>query len=236
MSKTVKNILLVFTLICAIVLIVFCIELFLINRSSDGEPGSSISNGAPGGNTNGEPGGGSPGEGSSAEEDPNAGNQPPDEPETAPPPPDGVRYELMISNTNKLILYVKDELFDYVDNETDWWYHYTGGGNAKLEIGATFVPPITSSEEHAAFLISGYADSDDLTIGGEQTVGGSAIRGYHITANKGGETYELWMHDLSDSGFDSLSIIFIINYSNDTQKNALYEVLDTLEIMQAEDS
>ena len=232
MSKTVKNILLVFTVVCAIGLAVFCIELFLINRGVEaGEPDPSISGGGPGETpTDGptdppdstDPAGGT---GQTPENGQQNNNTDP------PQPPDGKRYELLIPDGMKLVLYVSEDLFEYVDNEIDWWFTYTGGGNAKLEISPTFVPPLYTDEDHAKFLLSSYSETDTVAVGGEQDIRGSSVKGLHFFAEKNGETYELWMHNLSDSGFDSLSIVFVINHSNEAQRKALYEILDTLEMI-----
>jgi hypothetical protein len=228
MSNISKNLLLALTLLCVIVLIIFCVELFLINRGT--EPGGQSPAAAvdppteenePDPTTEDPPGGdvnGNGNQGGTGDNGPGDG---------APrPPPQGERHELPITEDMKLVVYAREELFDYAENELDWWFIYTGG-IATLEISFAVISPHGVAADAETFL-NNYTGGDDSVFGGEEQIKGSSLRGYYVSANVDGEIYEAWIHSLPNSDF---ALIFVINFENDQQKEALYEVLGTIDIM-----
>jgi len=218
MSNITKNLLLGLTLVCVIVLIVFCIQLIVLNRGVDpAGQGSVIS----GGSQNED-------EDSDLEDGENAEGE--DEASavsavsTPRPPPQGTRRQFKVSESNQLIIYAQDELFDFEERDFDWWFLYTGGGLATLEIKHTMIGP-QGIEAHALAFLNQYSGSTEAVYAGEGSIGGSDLRGHHVTAQHGNEFYEAWIHILLDS---DLALAFVICYENDQQKAALYEVLGTL--------
>jgi len=217
MSNISKNLLLGLTLVCAIVLIVFCIQLIVLNRGvNPAEQGPVIS----GSSQSDDPGGEDTDEEGDGEDDISNANIP-----SAPrPPPQGTRREVRVSQSNLLIVYSRDELFDFEERDFDWWFLYTGGGLATLEIKHTMISP-QGIESHALAFLEQYTGGADAVFNGEGSIGGSDLRGHHVTARRGNETFEAWIHILLDS---DLALAFVICYENDQQKDALYEVLSTL--------
>jgi len=242
MSKTVKNLLLGFTLVCAIALFVFCIELIVINRdaSAGGTGGSSAATSSPSPSPSPSQSGTPGGEGSSpivpgTKPPPDsgasgAGNGSQDEVNDPPPSPTGKRYELWLPGNEMLIVHADEGLFDYSEGESDWFFTYTQGG-AMLEISFVFVSA-AGVEARANTFLDNYLDGGSSTVGGEGPIKRSSIRGVYVTGVKGAETYEAWLHSLARSGNSDLALVFVINYRSDEQKNALYTILDTMEIRQ----
>ena len=219
MSNISKNLLLGLTFVCVIVLIVFCIQLIVLNRGvTPPEQGSVISGGSQNAGEEAEP------EDTDGEDEISAV----DAPATPRPPPQGTRRQIRVSQSNMLIVYSQDELFDFEERDFDWWFLYTGGGLATLEIKHTMISP-QGIEAHALDFLNQYTGGTEAVYNGEASIGGSDLRGHHVTARHGNETYEAWIHILLDS---DLALAFLICYENDQQKNALYEVLGTL-IMEA---
>jgi len=226
MSKISKNLLLALTLVCAIVLIIFCVELIIINRGVEpGEQGPGVSGQPPEENEDPDP------ESEDPTEDPTENGDPDgtDDPgiQVPRPPPQGTRRELPISTTDdaKLVIYTKDELFDFTENELDWLITYTGGGNASLEIGFEFISTRAVADVIETFL-NNYTGGNDSVGSGEEVIKGSSLRGYHVSASVENGFYEAWIHNLPDSDF---ALVFVIFYQDDQQRDALYEVLGTMD-------
>jgi len=219
MSNITKNLLLALTLVCVIVLIVFCIQLIVINRGVEpAGAGATVS-----------------GDSQQGDEDPEDNENDPGEDEgfdpgpaivTPRPPPQGTRHELRVTENSQLIVYARDELFDFTQDELDWWFTYTGGGTATLEIAFTLISP-QGAAAHAETFLNSYTGGSRSEFVGEESIQGSPINGYHVTAQQGGEWYEAWIHTLSDS---DLALAFVITYQNEQQRAALHEVLSSMEI------
>ena len=226
MSNLLKNILLGFTFVCLIALVVFCIQIIVLNRGVDPiTPGSIVSGGIQQGDEDPDAtGDGSSddgnGEGTGGEE----GML--DMPVTPRPLPQGERHSWLVTENNRLIIYVRDDLFEFEQRDRDWWFLYTGGGVATLEITFTLVPLIGIAQ-HIETLLNEYSGSTRAEFTGEELIQNSELRGFHASVNHGGEMYEIWLHNLMDS---DLSLVFLINYANDHQREALYEALSSLSI------
>ena len=228
MSKTVKNLLLVFTLVCAIALVAFCIELFVLNSGAGEEGGPALTETPPDGD-----GGSSAGTEStpSGQAKPPPGTSSPgrtDPADTSPSRPPGKRYELAMLDNTKLVLYADKELFEYSEPQDVIQFTYTGEGSALLEIGYNWIPPQGVNALAERFL-DGYLDGGESNVGGDGLIRHSQLNGVFISGVKGAETYEAWLHSSEDASFDDLVIYFIINYSSVEQRNALYSILDSLE-------
>jgi len=221
MSNISKNLLLGLTLVCVIVLIVFCIQLIVLNRGVDPADSGSAISGSSQSNEDTE------GDG---EEEPNGEGEDGTNVTaqvTPRPPPQGTRRELMVTMESVLVVYARDDLFDFEHREIDWWFTYTGGGDAKLEISYIMITPIGVAA-HAETFLNNYTGGTEAEFTGEESIVGSELRGYHVTALSGGLRYEAWIHTLFDS---DLALVFVISYENDQQKEALYEILSTLDMI-----
>jgi len=228
MNNIIKNVILAFTLVCVIVLIVFCIQLLVINRGVEPkEAGSTIS-------------GDSQQEDEEPEEDEenvdgddadsNIGGFVDPGQEAPRPPPQGIRRELLVAVNKWLVIYAREELFDFQQGEIDWLFKYTGegGAGAELEISFTFVTGQGGVGEHAQTFLNNYSGGSQSEYSGEEVIHGSSLRGYHVSAQVGTTTYEAWIHALEGS---DLALVLVINYTNDRQRDALYEVLSTLDMI-----
>jgi len=217
MSGITKNLLLVLTFVCVIALVVFCIQLIVINRGIDPlDPGSGITGGS------GQEGEGEPGDGENGDGEPSGpvATEPPQR-----PIPQGTRHQLHVSTENNLIVYAREELFGFEEDEIDWWFIYTGGGTASLEISHLMLLA-QGIETIAETFLNNYTGSDESTFTGEEPIQGSQIRGYHVHAHHGVGRYEAWLHRLIGT---EIALVFVIYYENDQQRDALYEVLSTME-------
>jgi len=141
----------------------------------------------------------------------------------------------MSAETNTaLSLHADEELFEFVENENGWWLHYTGGGDASLEIGFAFIPP-EGVEELASRFLDNYLDGGESESVGEQRIGRSSLRGLYVSGETNGETYEAWLHSLSEYDVFDMIVVFVINYRDNAQKAALHAIIDTFEMIQIEE-
>jgi len=230
MTKTLKNILMLFTLICAIFLVVFCVELILVNRDNDATVGSAISDARTTENDETDT--------ELSEDDPeNNGEEDfgweqfnetivPREQVTLST---GQRFALpMLEEQQTLIIFVDEYNFNYFEEEIGWWFEYTGEGNASLEITFDLISPPGGINVLAERVLYGYLDGGNSTVLGERRIGESELRGVHAVGENEGITHEAWVHSITGSNDEGLALVFIISYQNDEQRAALNEILDTM--------
>jgi len=224
MSKTTKNVLIVITFICVIVLVAFAIELLRLNRGKENPAGSgssiSVTSPAADAAKTADP---TPSGNGSAQEDSE------DEPVQLPLRRTGRRYELLYSETKMLVLYADEELFELTETYEGYMFSYTKEGNASLEICLTYIP--NGAEKGAESYLNGYLEGNDSFVSGLGPIRRSALSGVFVSGVKDGETFEAWIHDISDDHSD-MGVAFVIRYKNNEQKNALYGVLDSLELIE----
>jgi len=235
MSKTVKNLLIILTLVCIIVFAVFCIELVMLNRGGDKEDdatgGSSISTSSPTGTASQGSdlaGNSSPQPQINAAPPSGAANESPGE---TPIDRTGKRYEWMYSSTEMLTFYVNDELFEHTQMDEGEIFTYLDDENASLEVCLRGLP--LGVEACANEILSGYLDDSEAFISGSGPIRRSELTGLFGSGVNNGETFELWIHTMPDDdndAFNDLGIAFVIRYKNNDQKNALYGILDTLQL------
>jgi len=221
MNNITKNLLLALSLVCVIALIVFCIQLIVLNRGVEPREQESITTG---GSQQGD-------EDTDVNSDEStnggAGNEePPGVQQTPRPPPQGTRRTILVDDNTRLIIYARDELFDYEHDGIDWWFTYKGEGSASLGISFEFIT-FQGMAAHAESFMNNYAGGTGAVFSGEESIHGSTLRGYHVTTQQGGETFEAWLYPMIGS---DISLVFVINYSNDQQKEALYEVLSSMDM------
>ena len=235
MNKTMKNVLLIFTLVCIIILIVFSIELFVLNRGNNDNENSGAAL----------PEGTQINTGESEDRPPAAstvdilssGQTEQDQISTRPK---GKRYELPYSATEVLVLYVDEELFEHIEMDSGDMFVYLGnlddaddsddsddldGSDASLEICPAYIPD--GAEACAESYLDAYLEGNESFVSGISQIKQSDLSGVFVIGVKEGETFEAWIHDPSDGVGDN-GIAFVIRYSDGDQKNALYAILDTL--------
>jgi len=215
MGSITKKLFLVLSFACVIAIIVFLIQLIVINSGVEPrQPNANISADNPPNRDNENPGNeGNPGS-----------NESPSPSPTTRPPPQGQKNEVLIDTDKILVLYTRPELFTQIRNEFDWLFQYTGGGIAGLEISFTFISPQNVMAEAEAFL-NRHTNGTGADYKGDLFVPDTQVRAYHVTTTEGGVTYEAWLHQMPGS---DLALVFLINYSNNEQRDALYEVLGTI--------
>ena len=241
MSKTTKNIVLVFTLLCSVVLVLFCVELVIIN--SGNESGSTLSNGDPansGEAANGD--GESPNGADSFFGDPN-GTGPGSGQLDDPGLTDGLPLDLRVTRRNhlisggaELVLYADEELFDFEEIDENRIYTYLGEGIASFEIHLALIQPQDGLDGLASRYLRNYSDDIEATVGDERNIGRTSISGLFVSGSHDGIEYEAWLRSMSDFGQDTIALVFVIYYEDQTQRDALFNVLDTMEIVILEDA
>jgi len=149
-------------------------------------------------------------------------------PVTPRPPPSGIRRSILVAPPDgRLIIYSSDELFEYIEGDIEWFFVYTGQGDAELEIAYTSVTTQQGIAAHAETFLNEFTSSTAAVYSGEEYIQGSSLMGYHVSARTGRGTYEAWLHDLAGS---DLILVFVIFYENDMQKEALYTVLSSMDM------
>jgi len=138
----------------------------------------------------------------------------------------------------KLVLYADEDAFEHDKQQDGDVFVYTGDSAAddtvsSLEVSFAFATPPGGIEALAGRFLSGYLDGGESTVGGEGPIKRSSLKGVFVSGVKGAETYEAWIHGLQESSVEGLAVVFVIKYSTDEQKNALYAILDTLEMVPA---
>jgi len=238
MGKMGKNLLIGFTLLCAIVFAVFVIELLVINSGSDRreEGGQQSAGSTPGGDTG--PASGQqviPGAVRPAEPGQSPDAESPDG--TLSPPP-GTRFELEMPDDMMLIMYVDEELFsfDEVDSEDILGvFTYLGSGKAALQVRFAYMPQ--GAGAFAESFLDEFLDDGKITVGGEESIRYSQLHGIYVSGVGDGEMYEAWIYSFSGADVEDVGLVFVIHYQDslsewhDLQKNVLYEILNTLDMV-----
>jgi len=236
LSKIVKNLILAFTVLCGVFLIVFSIELVLLNGDAGDEgAGQPPPAEAPDGSADSAPGPGTDGSEPGEATDPggDAGANGDDGQQGgARPAPTGMRHEIPVAIDMTLVVYADRELFDQVFFESEdilRAFTYQGGGYAALRIDAQLMQD--GVEEFAKDYLYNDFGVEASVVGREDYIGLSELRGVTITGAEDGTYYEAWVYGFTDPGLEGQGLTFVISYENSAQKNALYDILDTLEIV-----
>ncbi|MCL2045679.1 MAG: hypothetical protein FWG88_04780 [Oscillospiraceae bacterium] len=229
MSKTFKKLLVALTLLCVVVLFVFTIQLFALNRGrDDGENRQSdtlnstsendgdnddVSN-----SNNGQVGDNSPNNGT--------GNQ-----NTLPP--SGTRYELQYTADMNLVVYVDDEQF--LHSEPEWAHMFTLESTDDSWLLLHFLGLPLGAQRLAEGFLNEYLDGAESSVHGLVQIRGSELTGVYVTGTSdGGETYEAWIHTISKDDVDqaeAYGMVFVVRYRYNEQKNLLFSILDSMELV-----
>jgi len=221
-----KNLLLGLTLICIIALVVFCIQLIVLNRGvAPVEPGATVSGGSQQSGSDSSVSGEDGDSSHSGANGENGSDSAP--PLVVRPPPQGTRRVLPITQGSRLVTFSDDDLFYFSEGDMGWLYEYSGQGEATLEIAFTLIVAQGGVSEHAVSYLNTYAGIGNAIYTGEESLHGSPLRGYHASSAIGAGTYEIWIHILPDS---DLALGFIIYHETEHQRESLYNMLSWLEM------
>jgi len=235
MGKIGKNLLIGFTLICMIVFAVFVIELLVINSGSGRSPESEAppSEGA----IEDEPGASSGQQTVPGAVRPADPGQSPDtdQLEGAEPPP-GTRFELEMPDDMILVMYVDEDLFSFNEMDSEdvlGVFTYLGSGKATLQIRFAYIPQ--GARVFAESFLNEFIGSGRSSVGDEDSIRYSQLHGVYVTGVGDGEIYEAWIYSFPGAEAENAGLAFVINYQDDQQKdlqkNVLYEILDTLDMV-----
>jgi len=233
MSKTVKNLIIAFTMVCVVVFAIFLIELMMLNRGNGEGSGPETNIPANPPATGGDPsaGGQTPGTGQQG------GAGEPDDPDSTDdtrPPPVGKRHELELPADLILVVYADDELFEFSQPESEdilGVFSFKGRGTAMLEIRFVFMPQ-GASEFAEGFLSDNY-DIENAVVGVVEPIGDSQISGLFVEGTKDGTTFEVWIYSFPNPEVEGAGLAFVITYQNDTHMYNLNDILDSLHITHA---
>lgn len=235
MSKIVKNGIIAFTMLCVVVLVVFLVELLVINSENEegGEPEPTHTSGTPAnggdatdpGQTNSQGTGQQGGESQGTDQDGQNDTR---------PEPEGTRRELAISAGMKLVVYSDDEMFEFSEPESEdirGEFTFRGSGTAKLEIINIYMPQGVSA--FATSFLSVNYEVDGSVNHGEQPIGKSHLSGLEVAGEKDGITYEAWILVFPDAEIEGTGLAIVASYqtSNEMNELNLYEIMDSLDII-----
>ena len=245
MSKTVKNILVAFTIVCAFTFAVFLVQLLVLNSGNTTNPGNA-------GNTPSVSGPSPPGSETPPSWQPtSSGNRRPEgenspdspEPSASPdqelsqPEPEGTWYGFEMPGDLEMTLFVKEETkeqqFSYIEPEPDLdaelgALSYNGNGTAALELRYVFLRG--SAAEYAGDSLDKYVGVDGTTVLGESPIRSSGLQGVAVAGTYERLTFEGWIYDFSSYGWSDVGVEIVVYYQNPLQQNALYDILDSIKI------
>ncbi|MCL2391567.1 MAG: hypothetical protein FWC66_03025 [Oscillospiraceae bacterium] len=239
MTRTVKNIVMVFTLIAAIFLVIFCVELIIVNRETT-ENGSEPTVSADTPDENGEDGMSEENGYFDSLEDwylNGFGEEDGEFGEIIIPAPRGeTRFEMpTLLDDLTLIAYADEGFFNFFEGEYNWLFAYASEGEASLQISFDLITHEGIRALAGRVLLRHLDDGGQSRVLGERNVGASDIRGYAVISEAEDRTIEAWVHSLTGSPTEAIAVVFLITYENEDQREALFEILDTLEIISDDD-
>ena len=220
MNKTLRILIMFFTVVCLVVLVVFCVELILQNR---GVERGVIQ--AP----------------AEIEDDPD--EQPPDydgdeeEPlEDEIPEPLLDRFAIPMPGGEFILgMYVDMDRFGHNSGEIlDWFVYMGGGATAFLEIHMVQIPE--DSENYAIEFMEGRFDvqgvpDEDYT---HTRISNSGLSGMYALADYEGTRFETWI--LAIPNTPNFGVAITISYRDYEQLLALEAILDTMELLSGRDA
>jgi len=237
-NKTVKSIILVFTILCVIVLLIFSVELIRQNRNTEttpGDGGPSVS-GDPAGNgedheqedkdppSSANGGDDNGGNADVVDERPGAGGQ--------RPAPTGTRYEEPVTRNSKLVFYVDNQLFEFFDPELDeGLFLFTFRGDGLAEIHIRFVPVPLDIKAYAGGYLATDFEVRDTVVGEVDYIGLTQLLGVKASGSRDGSNFDVWIHRFTEAGYEDIGLAFVISYQNDAQRDMLYDIINSMEIV-----
>jgi hypothetical protein len=129
-----------------------------------------------------------------------------------------------------LVIFVNEDLFEHTELRLSDTFTFLGSGTASLDIRLHMVPE--GAEAFASRFLDSFVGSMGATVGSEEHIGRSPVRGVPISGSRDGQTYEAWIHTYPGVGNDVWGVSFLMQYQNDIQRVALYELLDSVNMIQ----
>ena len=236
MSKMGKNLLIGFTILCVAVFVVFCIELIILNSEKDNSRGEAVS-----GDSLQETGDPPDATQTSDTADPSGESQPPGsgqpdgdgrQDETRPIPK-GRSHTLPMPLSKELVLYADEADFIFSDDlgteERLAMFTYSDGGESSLEIRFGSVT-LEGPDALANDIIGDYPGGVQITRTGDGPILRSSLNAVSYLGKDDDVTYEICIHNVIESDTDSLAVVFIIHYRDNSQRDAIYAILETMEM------
>ena len=235
MSRTVKKLLVFFTFVCIVAVVVFSAALLLLNSPDSSEADIETPPASSPGSAASSPPASSPADTQPPAESPSSDDELASEspaPSHEPSSSDSLITVPMPENL-LLTLRVNEEKFDYYRTDYGDLFTYKGGGSATLEILLDFLPH--GAEARAASLLDKYQGVGEPDIESGREIGATPLVCTYVTAMSGDSTYAAWIYEIPSED-DSLGILLVIHYRDEAQRGALYDLLDTIELIPVEPS
>ena len=236
MTKLGRNLLIAFTIVCMFAVVVFTIELLVINNGNEGgmeqnpyasgnqSPGASSGQGSSG---NGQPDpNSSGGQGSSI--DPNS-------------PGDDQHefilktYSVPISTSAEIVMTIEEDpenpYFNYVDmsmasEDIVGILKYRGNATASLEF--RYVQLTQGAGAFAATLLEEEFGIEDSVIIGSGPIRDSELTGFAVSGELGNVAYEAWIHSFVNIGNNDAGIAIIMSYPSGPAGNTPKELINMI--------
>ena len=226
MSGALRIIIIIFTFICLVTLVIFSTELVLLNR--DREP--NVMGHTPG------------------NEDLNDEEleYPPeyDEPEGTDSEQNddehieeeqiivhaGERTTFTMPGNLTMILYVQTEYFEVVEDGARSLIYLRESEDVFLEVLMIVIPH--GAQVFAEDFLAMDFGAEDAVTEGSQFIANSSVMGIFTMAVDEDSGFEAWIHEIYET--DDLGIAFTIAYQDETQRNMLIELLDSLQLLPAD--
>jgi hypothetical protein len=146
------------------------------------------------------------------------------------------RFELPMADLDlTLILYADENIFEFVEEPVHWDLFYRGTRDAALEIAFDFITSPGYIERLAEVFLNDYLDGGASMVIGEGPIGNSPRIGHAVVGtNDEGVPYEAWIHNLTGNQTGS-AVVFVIHYTTQEQRAALHAIIDTFEMLSNEE-
>lgn len=229
MSRTLKKLLVVFTLLCIVVVLVFAAELVYLNRDGGDADAKAPPAESPGAQETlpsvppSETGSPQP----TDTESPGVESPPEETASSQENPAEDILYTLAMTDEVSLTLYAGEDKFDYHLVDEGYLFVFKEGV-ATLEVLLDFLP--RGAAARAVGYLDNYPGVGESTIETEREIGKSSLIGAYVTAMSGESTYAAWIYEIPSED-DHLGILFIIHYRDEAQRGALYKLLDSIELI-----
>ena len=221
MNTTVKRLITLFTFLCMLLLIVFSVELFMLNRSEDVPVLPSVQ----------PPVQDLPIFQATLTDIPSVDQATPTDinsPSSGEDEPVGIRYEFALVSDVTLIIYVDDELFELEDLEQTWIFKHIDGVT-KFEISPVYLPQ--GPAVYANNFLDGYLGGEPYGIRGQRPIGNSPLSGVYARGTSGDDVVSGWVSAIDTVDGDNMGMVIVTIHRDNDGETAILAALDTLEML-----
>jgi hypothetical protein len=227
-SRTLKKILVLFTLLCIVVVLVFAAELVYLNRDGGEADAKAPPAGSPAGTATPPPTSPETESAPPTDTTPPASESSQEEADSSPEhPPEESQYTLAMTPEVSLTLNADAEEFVYEIKDEGYTFTYKESA-ATLDVLLDYLPRGAASR--AVGFLDNYPGVGESTVENEREIGKSSLVGAYVTAMSGESTYAAWIYEIPSED-DHLGILFVIHYADEAQRGALYKLLDSIELI-----